>query len=140
MDFFIVFAEEPFYGSGSGSGGGSIEEVEENGSGLGPDFTPNINEPGSSTTNRVDSTVDTSHSGIDSPTSKSDIEPKITKTHDGNSESNNINKDDSNSINHKSSGSDAVGTQSQMSLKRALFTYFLPIYLAWFGGLFSELL
>lgn len=131
-------AEEPFYGSGSGSGGGSIEEDGE-GSGLGTDFTPGISEPGSSTTNRIDSSVDTSHSGIDT-TSKSDIEQKITKTISGGSESNNVNKIDNNSVNNKSSGSDAVGTKSQMSLKRALFTYLLPIYLAWFGGIFSEML
>lgn len=133
------FAEEPFYGSGSGSGGGSIEEEGE-GSGLGTDFTPGISEPGSSTTNRIDSSVDTSHSGIDTPTSKSDIEQKITKTISEGSESNNVNKNDSNNVNNKSSGSDAVGTKSQMSLKRALFTYLLPIYLAWFGGIFSEML
>lgn len=138
--FLCNFAEEPYYGSGSGSGGGSIEDNDEDGSGMGAiDYTPSINEHGSSTTHSVDPTDDISHGSVDTPTSKSD---KETKTHmDGESESNNVNKIDSNSgNNNKDSGSGAVGTKPQMSLKRALFTYFLPIYLAWFGGLFSELL
>lgn len=133
--------EEPYYGSGSGSGGGSIEDNEE-GSGLGAiDYTPSINEAGSSTTHSTDATGDVNQHGgdVESPTNKSD---KDTKTRIDDSESNNINKIDSNSSsnNNKNSDSGAVGTKPQMSLKRALFTYFLPIYLAWFGGLFSELL
>lgn len=140
MNIIICFfAEEPYYGSGSGSGGGSIEDNEEEGSGIGAiDYTPGINEQGPSTTHSVDPTGhDIGHGGIDGSTSKSD---KETKTRVDDSESNNINKIDSNSVNNKDSGSGAVGTKQEMSLKRALFTYFLPIYLAWFGGLFSELL
>lgn len=39
-------------------------------------------------------------------------------------------------------GSGAAGTarSAPMSIRRALFTYFLPIYLAWFGGIVCELL
>lgn len=137
--------EEPYYGSGSGSGGGSIEDNEEEGSGLGIDYTPSISDTGSSTTHSTDAVgggdVHLRNGDIDSPTSKSD---KDTRTRIDDSESNNINKIDnkssSSNSNDKSSHSGAVGTKQQMSLKRALFTYFLPIYLAWFGGLFSELL
>lgn len=100
------------------------------------DYTPGINESGPSTTHSVDPSGGNSHGDIGNSPDKSD---KEVKTPVDGSESNNINKIDSNSINHKSSGSSAVAT-SEMSLKRALFTYFLPIYLAWFGGLFSELL
>lgn len=46
-----------------------------------------------------------------------------------------------NDISH-SAGSGAPGTTRAppMSIRRALFTYFLPIYLAWFGGIVCELL
>ena len=100
--------------------------------------TPGISESGSSTTHSTDATGDGHHGGdVVHPTNKSD---KETKTRIDDSESNNINKIDSNSSSNKNTDSGAVGTKQQMSLKRALFTYFLPIYLAWFGGLFSELL
>lgn len=136
FNYFSIldFAEEPYYGSGSGSGGGSIEENGEEGSGMGVvDYTP-INESGPSTTHPVDPHGINKSSGTGSAPDTSD---KETKSPIDPNKSNDI---DSNSINHNSSGSSAVGTTSQMSLKRALFTYFLPIYLAWFGGLFSELL
>lgn len=137
-NFFFFWTEEPYYGSGSGSGGGSIEENGE-GSGLGDiNYTPSIIEQGPSTIHPVDPISGGGSSGTGIILDKSDNE--VNKSVDK-SESNN-NNIDSNSINDKRqhSGSSAVGTNSQMSLKRALFTYFLPIYLAWFGGLFSELL
>lgn len=107
------------------------------------DYTPSITDTGSSTTHSTDSIGDVNHGGdVASPTNKSDKDTK-TRIIDE-SDSNNINKIDSKSNssnnNNKNSDSGAVGTKQQMSLKRALFTYFLPIYLAWFGGLFSELL
>lgn len=108
------------------------------------DYTPSISDTGSSTTHstgEVGGDVHLRTGDIDSPTSKSD---KDTRTRIDDSESNNVNKIDhkssSSNSNDKNSASGAVGTKQQMSLKRALFTYFLPIYLAWFGGLFSELL
>lgn len=141
----MQFTEEPYQeGSGSGSGGGSIEDNEE-GSGLNPiDYTPEIKENGGGTSITTQHTTNLtggdSNSSGGHPTSTSD---KGIKTHDD-SESNNISKvSNSNSNNNnKNSGSGAVSSThtQQMSLKRALFTYFLPIYLAWFGGLFSELL
>ena len=131
----FYFAEEPYYGSGSGSGGGSIEESGEEGSGMGAiDYTPGINEAGPSTTHPINPVI------LSGTGSAPDTSDKDSKTPVDPNKSNKINEIDSNSINDKSSGSSAVGTTSQMSLKRALFTYFLPIYLAWFGGLFSELL
>lgn len=144
--FRFDFTEETYQeGSGSGSGGGSIEDNEE-GSGLRPiDYSPDGKDNGGSTS--ISSTT-TNASGEDgssnggSPTGKSD---KDIKTHYDGSESNNVNKvksnSDNNNNNNKNSGSSAVSTSTQqMSLKRALFTYFLPIYLAWFGGLFAEML
>lgn len=56
-------------------------------------------------------------------------------------------------VNHNSGGSGGGGRQDvattdsgassklpQMSLRQALFTYLFPIYMAWFGGLFCDLL
>lgn len=143
--FRFNFTEETYQeGSGSGSGGGSIEDNEE-GSGLGPiDYPPDGKDIGGSTSILSTTTNTSGEDGSNnggSPTGKSD---KDIKTHYDGSESNNVNKVKSNSDNNnnnKNSGSSAVSTNTQqMSLKRALFTYFLPIYLAWFGGLFAEML
>lgn len=131
----FAFAEEPYQeGSGSGSGGGSIEDNEE-GSGFNPiEHYPEGKDIVHPT--HTNSSIDSTHIGSSAP-GKSD---KDTKTHIDDSDSNNVNKVNSN-INNNDSGSGAASTRTQqMSLRRALLTYFLPIYLAWFGGLFSELL
>lgn len=136
-------AEEPYYGSGSGSGAGIDDEDDEEGSGANPidyDYDTEVrgrgNLPGTTKTVNI-STTHTSNAGYPSVVLKNDKENKVHIDHDGSSD---VNK---NSNSNTNSGSGAVGTiklNSQMSLRRALFTYFLPIYLAWFGGIFSELL
>lgn len=103
------------------------------------DLTPETKEKGGSSTTHTITTGDTGYTGIGSTSTKSDTD---IKTHTVDSDSNNVNKinsNNSNNNNNKSSG--AIGTSTQeMSLRRALLTYFLPIYIAWFGGFFSELL
>lgn len=78
-------------------------------------------------------------SGIGGHTNVGVKTEKENKIHiDHTSSSNNNNEKSSGT---STSGSSSIGGQtSQMSLRQALFTYFLPIYLAWFGGIFSELL
>lgn len=138
---FHIFAEEPYYGSGSGSGAGIDDEDGEEGSGSNPidyDYDTEVrghgNLPGGTKTVNTSSTH-TGNAGYPSVVLKNEKENKV---HIDHSNSSNTNKNS-----NSNTGSGAVGTiklNSQMSLRRALFTYFLPIYLAWFGNIFSELL
>lgn len=138
-----MITEEPYYGSGSGSGDGPDDEIEE-GSGMSPE-TPDIipetkEKDGSSTTHTIIAGGDTGHTGSGSIGTKSETD---LKSHNIDHDSNNIDKISSNSNNNNNNNnkSGAIGTtSSQMSLRRALLTYFLPIYIAWFGGFFTELL
>lgn len=147
--FSFHFVEEPYYGSGSGSGDGPDDEIEE-GSGMSPiDLTPDTKHTtgnaGPSTTHAIAGGSAPSYpgaTGASAPGTK--IETDV-KSHDIDNDSNNVNKINSNSNNNinnrEREKSGAIGTtSSQMSLRRALITYFLPIYIAWFGGFFTELL
>lgn len=139
---FCLFTEEPYYGSGSGSGDGPDDIIEE-GSGLSPiDLTPSSKESGGSSTTHTITTggEPAIHGGAGGTSTKSDADVKPSS---GDNDSNNVNKNNINSSNNNNNKgtSGSVGqTTSQMSLRRALLTYFLPIYIAWFGGFVAELL
>ncbi|XP_058821504.1 glypican-4 [Topomyia yanbarensis] len=120
--------EDNYYGSGSGGGSG-FDEDEEAGSGLGP--WPEVDErshvPGvSGQPNGAGETENTSNNSDFEYTSH-----KTTPVAEGGS---------------SSSGGKSTTTGSgsarvpQMSIRRALLHFFLPLVMAWFGGLFSDLL
>lgn len=153
----LFFLEEPYYGSGSGSGGGIDDDDSlDTGSGLGP-YDPQIEDtdvddedrcihmkvPGS--TINVAVNVNNGTSGGSSSTGSSGSSPGIVSPpsidkHPSIHAERPIEEID-NEIPH-SAGSGAPGTARTppMSIRRALFTYFLPIYMAWFGGIVCELL
>lgn len=156
--------EEPYYGSGSGSGAGidddDGDDDGEEGSGVNPidyDYETGArgrgNVPGITKSINI-STTHSSGAGSSGGTGSSSVggssggygpsvvlkNEKENKVRIDHSDSSNVNQKSNSNTN---SGSGAVATiklNSQMSLRRALFTYFLPIYLAWFGNIFSELL
>lgn len=137
-----VITEEPYYGSGSGSGDGPDDIIEE-GSGLSPiDLTPNSKESGGSSTTHTITTGGEPgiHGGAGSTSTKSetDVKPSGIDDDSNNVNKNNINSSDNN--NNKGTSGSMGTTASKMSLRRALLTYFLPIYIAWFGGVVAELL
>ncbi|XP_058447046.1 glypican-4 [Malaya genurostris] len=120
--------EDNYYGSGSGGGSGYDEE-EDAGSGLGP--WPEVDErshipsvsgqpagvgEGENTSNNSDFDY-TSH--------------KTTPVVEGGSSSS------GGTVTTTGSGSERV---PQMSIRRALLLFFLPLVMAWFGGLFADLL
>lgn len=125
---YFYLTEEPYDGSGSGSGAG-IDDEDESGSGLSP----------------FDSDHDGGHTrtGVISPDSgtvniTTDV---VGSDKDGKTKTNIDTNNVDSSLNKGNEKGGAASTQaSQMSLGRALLTYLLPIYLAWFGGVVCELL
>ncbi|XP_037809429.1 glypican-4 [Lucilia sericata] len=149
--------EEPYYGSGSGSGGGVDDEDDDEGSGLGSPFTPShkpdhTDRP-SVNVNNVDDedeeiveertnlggNVGLGGSGIQTHTSRphSPHETNVLEEDDSEHHDHSIDDDDEGDL--KSSGSSAVGAE-KMSLRRALFMYLMPLYMAWFGGIIVDML
>lgn len=143
-NIFSHFAEEPYYGSGSGSGAG-IDDEDDTGSGLGP-YDPQIDEtddedepriainkmPGKTVNVAVktNSTISSSSPGAPPPTD--DKESGVYREKP-------IEEVD-NDISHLGGGTSGTSRTPPMSIRRAMLTYFLPIYLAWFGGVVCELL
>lgn len=134
--------EEPYYASGSGSGAGVDDEDDDGGSGIGsydyeqrvPDHT-DINTSHTVTgggPGHIDISNTTPHNG-----SSSTVPHGIGGG--GSSGDTRISATDNNADNNK--GNSASSSRlPPMSIRRALFTYLFPIYMAWFGGLFCDLL
>lgn len=118
-----LFIEDPYYGSGSGSG--FDEDDEEIGSGqepvtitsIAPDVSP------ITTVGEVIRGMDfTETPKIDITSTQLSIKPTSSET-------------------HPSTGGGATSTRlPEMSKLKAFAVYMVPIFVAWFGGLFSELL
>lgn len=110
--FFLNFTEDNLYGSGSGDGSDleDDEDFNEFGSGSPYDKRPEITDNGI--------VPDVKH---------------VETTHK-NTTGNAV---DSNEI---PDASDATRLPQEMSFRRALITYMFPIVMAWFGGMFSDLL
>lgn len=112
----MISAEEPFESSGYGSGDGDDDDLE-TGSGSSA-FEESV--PKQSETPSV--YVSTASSGGTNATGTK-------KTVGSNTYENEVIK-----------GSGASPNVPQMSLRRALIMYLFPIYMAWFGGIISDLL
>lgn len=111
--FLFIFTEDTYYGSGSGDGSDleDDEDFNEFGSGSSPyDKRPEITDNG--------------------------IVPDV-KHVDTTFKNSTGNAVDSNEI---PDASDATRLPQEMSFRRALITYMFPIVMAWFGGMFSDLL
>lgn len=144
MFLSLDIPEEPYYGSGSGSGAG-IDDEDDTGSGLSP-FDPNVEEtddedepriainkmPGK-TVNVAVKTNNTSSNSSPGPI------PPSTDKDAGVFDEKPIEEID-NDIAHVDSSAPGTTTLPPMSIRRAMLTYFLPIYLAWFGGMVCEML
>ena len=120
MIFFI--AEDNYYGSGSGSGSGNDDD-DDSGSGLGPyEFSPpsspkiNVDHTTNTITNKPD-IHDVNHNHID--VYKNSEEDTSRSEHEE----------------PKEPSSSSPVTSSPWRIKRILLTYFLPIFVAWFGGI-----
>ncbi|KAM7359119.1 glypican dally-like [Cochliomyia hominivorax] len=141
--------EEPYYGSGSGSGGGVDDEDDDEGSGLGSPFTPShkpdhTDRPSVNVNNVDDEDEEIIEErtggnigiggGIQTHTSRphSPHETNVLDEDDGEHHDHSIDDEDL-----KSSGS--AGPE-KMSLRRALFMYLMPLYMAWFGGIIVDML
>uniref|UniRef100_A0A1I8N5T5 Glypican n=1 Tax=Musca domestica TaxID=7370 RepID=A0A1I8N5T5_MUSDO len=142
--------EEPYDGSGAGSGAGvDDEDDDDEGSGLGSPFTPSHRPDHTERpNNRVDDEDDdedvvqqrtnvghgisgglpTQSSGPHSPHDTNVLDEDDGDQHQGH-------HDDDEDL--KSSGS---ARPEKMSLRRALFMYLMPLYMAWFGGIVVDLL
>ncbi|XP_037049741.1 glypican-4 [Bradysia coprophila] len=125
LDVEWTDVEEPYYGgSGSGSGAGDDDDDDDSGSGLSPyDYHPRM--PDHTDINNVGiNTIPGSNSGVTNGTKEighGDNHPSSTDgTDDGDSSS--------------------TTRIPPMSFQRALLTYFFPVYMAWFGRIFCELL
>lgn len=128
--------EDSYDGSGSGSGAGDDDDDDPNGgSGLGSyDYSERV--PGhtdhSSTASGSSSTSSPTH--YDDPT---------TTTSNGGEKNHKEYDDRENEVNphDRKKGSESSGSRlgNGMSLRQAMLTYMLPIYMAWFGGLLCDL-
>lgn len=139
--------EEAYYGSGGGSGDGEEDDEDdedEMGSGVEPNFKPiPKNEPNNKDNNRVDSDDEdipqTNMGGGFSniPTYTTRPNHNNNNMHEDEDEENENDLDLSEEKN-KSSGGYSNTRAPTMSLRRALMLYLLPLYMAWFGGMFAE--
>uniref|UniRef100_A0A1A9X327 Glypican-6 n=1 Tax=Glossina brevipalpis TaxID=37001 RepID=A0A1A9X327_9MUSC len=156
--------DEPYFGSGSGSGGGSDDEDDNEGSGLGSPFTPTHNPDQTDRPPlRVNNVDDEDENVIEERTHKGgtniggggggggggsggNIQTYTSRPHsphdtntldeeDGDDGHETIEDDD---YGIKGSGSPGIGIK--MSLRRALFMYLMPLYIAWFGGIIADML
>ncbi|XP_037939042.1 glypican-4-like isoform X2 [Teleopsis dalmanni] len=149
--------QDAFYGSGSGSGGGSDDEDDDEGSGIsGSPFTPSHKPDHTDRPSVRVNNVDDEDTEVDEDihigggggsvithttggTSGAGHETNVVGEDDNNSH--NADNDDDDELNTKTSGSAGGNSKPQrMSLRRALLLYLLPLYMAWFGGIFADLL
>ncbi|XP_030386316.1 glypican-6 [Scaptodrosophila lebanonensis] len=146
--------EEPYLGSGGGSGSGSEDdEDDDEGSGLGP-FEPSHKPDTEKPVGRDDDddeddddedvhrggagggaggpvTTYTSRPNVDHDTNPLDHDTHITHDH------NELNRSEDNAdLDEGNDADDATRSSApeKMTLRRALFVYLLPLYMAWFGG------
>lgn len=128
--------EDNYYGSGSGGGSG-FDEDDEAGSGLGPWEVEERHRP-----DMPDYPIGVSKSDINNGGStgaggaNNEIEytgHKNVPTVEGGSGS-------SSGGTSSTAGSGSSSRAPQMSITRALLQFFLPLVIAWFGGLFADLL
>ncbi|XP_065360002.1 glypican-6 isoform X2 [Calliphora vicina] len=146
--------QEPYYGSGSGSGGGVDDEDDDEGSGLGSPFTPshkpdhtdrpsvNVNNVDDEDEEIVEERTNLGGNvglggGIQTHTSRPHSPHETNVLEEDDSEHHDHSIDDEDDEDLKSSGS--AGPQ-KMSLRRALFMYLMPLYMAWFGGIIVDML
>lgn len=107
--------EESYYGSGSGSGNGmDIEDDSSSGLGSLENISPHSTDQ---------SSIRTYIKNDNSLTNMTDFKHSTTIIHE-----NNIPKENT------------AAKQAKMSLRQTLSTYLLPICVAWFGGIVSDLL
>lgn len=132
----MFLAEDNYYGSGSGGGSG-FDEDDEAGSGLGPWEVEERHRP-----DMPDYPIGVSKSDINNGGStgaggaNNEIEytgHKNVPTVEGGSGS-------SSGGTSSTAGSGSSSRAPQMSITRALLQFFLPLVIAWFGGLFADLL
>lgn len=164
------FVDEPEFGSGAGSGadnygeedvdteGGDDDDDDDVGSGQG-EFDPIFGKSTTSTTTTsvVLETQSTTQSdlGVDEVPSSTTVRPtdrvedNTVNVLDGGKGSGSGSDVDEKVVRKDGPGSTQSGTdtssgtttgQPQMSIVRAVVTYFFPIFVAWFGGIFSVLL
>ncbi|KAH8370001.1 hypothetical protein KR093_001813 [Drosophila rubida] len=150
--------EEPYMGSGAGSGSGSEDdEDDDEGSGLGP-FEPSVKTDEEHPSVHVDAENDDdedTHPAVTTHTSRPNVDeknpllhtPHVTHDHNDVDEPHNGNgNDDDEDVDdgmHHSSTDGATHASSapeKMTLRRALVVYLLPLYMAWFGGVCTDLL
>lgn len=128
----LFIAEDNYYGSGSGGGSG-FDEEDDTGSGLGPwevtddpilkgDISRSGSNSGGAGNNEI----------IDSTTSHKNVPPSV----DGGSGGSSGGSGGTSST----AGSGSSSRAPEMSITRALLQFFLPLVIAWFGGIFADLL
>lgn len=136
----LFLAEDNYYGSGSGGGSG-FDEDDDAGSGLGPweveERHPHRPDMPDYPTGGGVSKSDTSGAGSTSSGGINEFDHTGHKTvpsvEGGGSSS-------SSGGTSSTAGSGASSRTPEMSITRALLQFFLPLVIAWFGGLFADLL
>ncbi|XP_073844044.1 glypican dally-like isoform X1 [Musca autumnalis] len=141
--------DEPYDGSGAGSGAGvDDEDDDDEGSGLGSPFTPS---------HRPDHTERPNNNRVDDEDDDEDVVQQRTNVGHGGGlptqtsrphsphDTNVLDEDDGdNHQGHHDDDEDLKSSGStrpeKMSLRRALFMYLMPLYMAWFGGIIVDLL
>lgn len=140
--FFFSFTEDNYYGSGSGSGF-DPDDNDDSGSGLG-----HYESPISPKVTVDQTTIDTTHKNVDiNAGNTNNVFPGLdasAETDDTHSGEENTNYVDPHHPLHPHKEEDrttaAATTVSSWKVKRILLTYFLPIVVAWFGGICTDLL
>lgn len=150
--YFI--SDEPYYGSGSGSGGGVDDEDDDEGSGLGSPFPPShkpdhTDRPAVNVNNVDDEdeeiVEDRTHSGgnvgggVPTHTTRPPLSPHETNVLDEDESEHHDHSIDDEEEEEDLKPSGSAGTE-KMSLRRALFMYLMPLYMAWFGGIIVDML
>lgn len=163
----LYFVDEPYFGSGSGSGGGTDDEDDDEGSGLGSQFTPthnpdqtdrpplrvnNVDDEDEDAVEERTHNVGTSVGGggggaggggggsggsVQTYTSRP-AHPHNTNTLEEDDDRNDPETGEDLDYHLKASGS--AGVAIKISLRRALFMYLMPLYIAWFGGIIADML
>lgn len=134
------FVEDSDFGSGNGSGAGGDDE-DDSGSGLGPyEFSP----PMSPKINSADNPTTPLHGGVNSKNdnvneiNSNNIDVYTSTTNNDTHKNDDLNRNEYGADNNNPSS--ATTNASPWKIKRILLTYFLPIFMAWFGGICTDLL
>ncbi|KRK01891.1 glypican-6 isoform X1 [Drosophila yakuba] len=147
--------ELPYAGSGAGSGSGSEDdEDDDEGSGLGPfepSHKPDVERPSVDADN--DDDEDAGGRGhmpthTSRPTSGVDDKNPLTHTTHFDQDHNDLDEDhrqleedeDTDAGHDGANDNRSSDAPEKMTLRRALFVYLLPLYMAWFGGVCADLL